>query len=155
MSLIALALAAPLYAGTGVPAVSGALQSDFTDTVLTGMPPALTLWAPEHEVAFYVECTAGDEILRFETGAVPKGERRLFLLRFEQERRAADCVVSARMANGLAENKPLALTWKVEDPVEEPKADGKPAAKEPAADPPAAAESTVIEVPPKAPPAPR
>ena len=82
MSLIALALAAPLYAGTGVPAVSGALQSDFTDTVVTGMPPALTLWAPEHEVAYYVECTAGDEILRFETGAVPKGERRLFLLRF-------------------------------------------------------------------------
>ena len=59
------------------------------------------------------------------------------------------------MANGLAENKPFALVWKVADPVEEPKAGDKAADKEPAAGQPAAAESTVIAVPPKAPPAPR
>jgi hypothetical protein len=123
MSLLALLLSASAHAT--IPAAYGVIEHHFTFSVPAGVAPALTLTAPKADVVFVVECAAGDQKLEWETGVVPQGEERIFVLGFEgastttgrkdDRVRSAECGLFARMANGLSERKMLQVAWTVRE----------------------------------------
>jgi hypothetical protein len=141
-----------------IPAAHGVISHRFPTEVPEGVPPALTIEAVAAHVVLVVECTAGEQKLSWESGEVPMGESRSFLLAFEGASapaapgkapvRAASCAVLARMANGLGERKALELSWKVL-PAPKAPAEGEPPSKGEAPPPPAAAPASVV--PPKPP----
>lgn len=108
-----LLLAAPAWAT--IPAAYGVIEHRFTGMVAAGEAPRLTLQAPKAEVLYVVQCTAGEQTLEWESGVVPQGEDRVFVLQFDDaEVRSAECGLTARMANGLSEKKAITLEWTVE-----------------------------------------
>ena len=120
-------LAALLPARASIPAAYGVVTHRTTATVVEGTAPLLTVKAAEANVALVVQCTAGEETLRWETGEVPMGEERNFALAFKDATvRAAECGVYARLANGLAEKLAVPVQWTVE-----PLKKGEPAPETP------------------------
>lgn len=114
MSWLAL-FAALLPAQASIPAAYGVVAHRSTETVVEGAAPLLTIKAAAANVALVVQCTAGEQTLRWETGEVPMGEERNFALAFKDAAvRSADCGVYARLANGLAEKLAVPVRWTVE-----------------------------------------
>ena len=115
MSLLAALLSAPAQAA--IPAAYGVISHRVTASVVEGTSPVLTITAKEAEVVLVVQCTAAEQTIEWETGVVPKGEERSFALDFtDEDVRAAECGVFARMANGLAERKTISAAWTVTPP---------------------------------------
>ena len=107
-------LAALLPAHASIPAAYGVVTHRSTDTVVEGNAPLLTIKAAEANVALVVQCTAGEETLKWEIDEVPMGEERRFALAFKDSTlRSAECGVYARLANGLAEKKAVSVQWTI------------------------------------------
>jgi hypothetical protein len=152
-----------------IPAAYGIIQHRFTASVPEGVPPALTIEAVAANVVLVVECTAGAQKLTWESGEVPMGESRTFVLAFDGASapaapskpavRAASCALLARMANGLGERKALELAWTVTPPPKEgADGDAPPPPKDPAPakapPPPTKAPEAPVVAPKSAEPAP-
>jgi len=106
-----LSLLLPAALAGGIPAVSGVISVEARDPVGPGATPAVLLKAADREVAWAVECTAGEEVVKTSTGPVAAGVVHVVPLPRNEEVTSASCAVLGTFANGLAERRLAALTW--------------------------------------------
>ena len=106
-----LSLLLPAALAGGIPAVSGVISVKARDPVGPGSSPAVLLEASDREVAWAVECTTGEEVVKTSTAAIGAGVVHTIPLPRNEKVTTATCAVLGTFANGLAERRLASLSW--------------------------------------------
>lgn len=104
-SLLGVALAG------GIPAVTGVISWQTRTPVPPNASPGIGLMASDRPVAWAVECTSGEQVVKRSSAAVPAGEVFWVELPRQEKITTAECAVLGSFANGLAERKLIHASW--------------------------------------------
>ena len=95
----------------GIPAVTGVISWQTRTPVPPNASPGVGLMASDRPVAWAVECTSGEQVVKRTSAAVPAGEVFWVELPRQEKITTAECAVLGSFANGLAERKLIQASW--------------------------------------------